>query len=316
MLYDVLLIDDDFSGENRINPYPVATELLYSLLRINCRVTFTTGELDDLFGLKKHDLSLIKFIFLDLDFTPPGIPSQVNKIDVSKIIGIMDYIAKNTITKEIVVHINSHISDEDERKNLKNELKKMFKEKFMVREETKEKNFLTDDMERELKCASLNVYTRNHIIIEHIDVDNLLKEIMEKLGSDLDEYETTFSIRLEKIREKLNSKKGKALYKQMDLLNKIRNQLAHNEYPTMEHIEIKGIKKDLMDCFCNDVCKGKCGRNNCINRKDAIKFQDFDMLVNYLNSVELLKERLDEWHKTQVINKSFSSDKRLKVSKK
>ena len=82
MLYDILIIDDVLgesfpAQESGSAPdlneksldFMRCQKLINEFIRARLRVTWTTGELDDIEELKIQDLSTIQYIFLDLHLT-------------------------------------------------------------------------------------------------------------------------------------------------------------------------------------------------------------------------------------------------------
>ena len=116
MLYDILIIDDDFSENfksqelalwDEKKPYPDAYELLLDFIKNNLRVTYTTGEIDDLNRLLAKDLSAIQYIFCDLYLEAQDPFGTDYKTINSKIVGILEKVNSLLKQEKIILYINS-----------------------------------------------------------------------------------------------------------------------------------------------------------------------------------------------------------------
>lgn len=282
MLYDILLIDDDFDKQSDSTEWESnAQKLFLELIRDNLRVTYTTGELEDLEKLKSKDLSCIKYIFCDLHLL--GISENSSKIKdiASKLKGIFEELNKNIKSEELTVFINSKFSDEwtevqDE--GFKSGVDERYTFKLVNNNKlVNNKNDLMEEDKKKLLENNLNLHIKSFIIAKAVEVE----EIFDK------------KLRLtEKSKERVNfESKRYVLQSQFDLDNKvrkelqllqeIRNKAAHSDN------NFNGIKdKEMRKTFWGTCSKPECEEN--------IEFTTFQQLVTYIESIEQLKNILLE----------------------
>ena len=239
MIYDILLIDDDFGTsdeednevvdwniKNKGEEYPHAKNLLNQFIRKNYRVTYTTGEQVDLDKLHDKDLSVIKFIFCDLN-----LESDINfeyKQKNSKIIGILNKINKHCLQEEFFLFINSKYHREldygnEGIKDLTSSLEKQFKQKIDVIL-LNDKNELLEEHDKILIKSSIYSYQKSLIIDKAIEID---KSIDKKLLFDeVFAHRFHFDQKIQALRDKFKLKKT-SLGSQLEQLRLLRNKLAH-----------------------------------------------------------------------------------------
>ena len=268
MLYDILIIDDDFKLEkasqyNNLKSEEIsqtnAIELFNNLIRENLRVTWTTGELEDLKKLRSKDLSAIRYIFLDLHLNLGF--SQKSKSVTSDIIGILAELDKRFKKDKISILINSNFLKEEKEKKTINELKtailKEYNGKYNI-EEIETKNNLSDEQKIELRKNNTEALSKSLIIGKAIELEKVFNEAL-KLSSKAQErvnFGSKFYVfQSQFLKEDDEATKQKI--KEIQLLQQIRNKLAHTD-----------------------------GELN--------KFEDFSQLIKYAQSIDKLIEKIKE----------------------
>ncbi len=287
MLYDILMIDDDFSENPDLEDWGhSANKLRLDLLRENLRVTWTTGEKDDLERLSDKDLSAIRYILLDLHLE--GISEDDNyRIINSKILGIFGQIDNTFNHKEMTCFINSRFAHDanygygDEGKQdledkLKNDNKIQTRYKIEV---VQNKNSLSEPQKDELRKNNLNVYARSLMINKAIDVEAIFGDKL-RLSSSAKKDVSFQAKSLVFQSQYLNKDKShKDLKKQIQLLQEIRNKLAHSTMESLKKIEDKAMRKTFWKIQGEQ------------EKTEEIKF-DFQSLMKYLQSVDELGGKL------------------------
>ncbi|MGI9392268.1 MAG: hypothetical protein ACR2N8_01855 [Parvibaculales bacterium] len=281
MLYDILIIDDDF-GDNSDSKVPSdnANTLLTQLIRENLRVTWTTGELEDLGKLTKKDLSTIRYIFLDLQlfgFHPEKGYKNVN----SKLIGIFSEI--DSLIKcedQVTCFINSKISqesyyDEAGKQDLEEGLRKNLYNRYTV-ESINTKNKLSDEQQDKLRKNNLQIYLKSVVINKSIKLEKIFEKMlhMNRELADSTPFERKFTDFKKKF---ILSTKEKMRIK---LLQKIRNSVAHTDCD-LSGITDSGMQEEFWEIVINIKKMSK-----------PIQFENFDKLITYISSIDQLCETL------------------------
>lgn len=288
MLYDILIVDNDFSGESESKEWnDNAKKLLCDLIADNLRVIWTTGESEDLRRLKEKDLSTIKYIFLDLHLVGITNSSSYKQIN-STLLGVIQAINGFVRVENVTCFINSKYFSNDYGSkgatDLEEQLSKKFQKKYKLAIVEK-KNSLSDEQKDELKNYLLVVYAKTLVINKALDVEAIFDtklEIDDKLKDVI-----TFDNKYKKFKEAIKTNKGttKSLTsyqtKQIKLLQKIRNTLAHSSIDNLQKI----TDKDSIKKFWKLQNQQQQG---------AIQFNNFTSLIQYLQSVDTLCEELKE----------------------
>ena len=227
MLYDILIIDNDFDPDEgtETGEGNNANELLRDLVRDNLRVTWTTGEKADLERLGEKDLSRIKYIFLDLHLQGTEGNASYKTIN-SKIIGIVNKIDNRIDTESVTIFVNSKYIDdnygEDGIDNLKSTLASE-SDKFTVDTIQPEKNKLTEEQRSVLHRTSIHSNARNYIIASAIKVEEALVKRLDIPEYIAEELTLNLKYRIFKNRFECGGKLGEHFTR----LQKMRNVLAH-----------------------------------------------------------------------------------------
>ena len=305
MLYDILIVDDALNEDILDDVLQILKEtketnttmppsdsskvldafnihqLLCQLLRDNLRVTWTTGESDDLDELSETDLSSIRYIFLDLELKGVNISTGYKNIN-SKVMGIFNridtYMQKPTIKCLINSKYGTSENYGDEGlEDLKKKLNEKFKQKYSV-EVVEEKSTLSSNQKKELQDNLLLIHAKTLIINKALDVEKIFDK---KLGlSDSAKERVNFNSKHLVFQSQFLSDDHKELKKEIQLLQQIRNTLAHTEND-LESIKDKDIRKTFWKILSR-------------NEEDkAIEFESFKALTTYLDSVSKLEKYLE-----------------------
>ncbi len=279
MLYDILIIDDDFCGEESDSEgwSDNACKLLFDLTRDNLRATGTSGENDDLGKFTLSELSSIRYIFLDLHLqgiTEISQPKQIN----SKLIGILEKINPSITTDQVTCFINSKYVDQnygyEGQQDLENKLQSEFTGKYCL-EVLKNKNELPEEQKEEIKKNQLEIYAKTLIINKALDVENIFDEKL-KLSTSAKEkidFQSKYLVFQSQCMNGLEEHKH--LKKKIQLLQQIRNKLAHSAMD-----ELSKIPGDAMKKLFWEIQNGTGNTN-----PQPIKFENFESLKKYLDSL-------------------------------
>lgn len=294
MLYDILIIDDvlgeefssdlqNYSADNeKIIDCIECHQFITELIRDNLRVTWTTGEIEDIKTLQSQDLSSIKYIFLDLHLT--GVErSDTHKTINSKILGIFKKINPYLTHQEITCYINSEYRKEENygdmgKNDLISKLNNTFSNKYSI-EIVVKKNSLTKKQKNELIQNSICFYTRNCLINKAIEVEKIFdnklklsKSAKEKIdfNSKYLTFQSQFPINTE-------------LKNQIQLLQEIRNKLAHTDG------DLSGIKPEKRTKFWKIILNEE--------KNEPIKIETFEHLSIYISSIDNLCDSLKRLYK-------------------
>ena len=171
MLYDILFIDDDFEKEtDSVSWEENAKKLFLEFIRDNLRVTYTTGELEDLDKLGTQDLSCIKYIFCDLHLEGITKNSAVKDIN-SKLQGIFKKFNEQITSKEVTVFINSRFVDAQYREEgMKDLCSILNQEKYKI-EVIESKNNLSTEQKKKLIQNTIKIYSKYFIINKATEVE-------------------------------------------------------------------------------------------------------------------------------------------------
>ena len=258
MLYDILIIDDDFSGESVFDDLVVGSEnhsswhktimpLYFELTRENLKVIWSTGEIDDLEKLENHQISKVKHVICDLHLTGINDNSDVKNI-IGKIAGILDKLDKNLSENSISFLINSKYIDQHSsiKDGLQKMLNKSYPNKYTVAVFS-EKNVITPEQKQELVGVSLLSHIKEQIIKKHLEVEYAFGE---KIGIEDD-------VKEEVLKELAFSSKHKIVKKTFNLnenntkiskFNESRNHIAHTEINAFVDLQGNSTLKKLK-CF-------------------------------------------------------------------
>lgn len=238
MLYDILIIDDDFSGETVLDEMKITANaasnstaweqtimpFYFDLIKENLKVIWSTGELDDLKSFNKPQLSSVKYIICDLHLS--GIKETDNsKTIISKIMGIMRELNANFNENKIEFLVNSKYINlhKNIESDLQTDFKKEYSEKYSVTAFA-EKNAITDKQKEKLLDASLISHIKEQIIKKHLELERCLNKKITKNDDVLKELSFSSKHKIVKKRIKL-----KNLSKKITNFNETRNFIAHNE---------------------------------------------------------------------------------------
>ncbi len=190
MLYDILIIDDDFSGETVLDDLLLSSDrskgssgtswsntimpFYFDLTRQNLRVIWSTGELDNLEELEKYQLLKIKHIICDLHLS--GITDTTDsKNIIAKILGIINKLNDNFEEEYIYFWINSKYIDKH--RDIKDYLQDEFRDKYTSRYAVTEfsgKNVISDEQKKELLDISLLSHIKEQVIKKHLELERCL----------------------------------------------------------------------------------------------------------------------------------------------
>ena len=296
MLYDILIIDDDFSldlskiereewgKEHQDKEYPDAVKILYKLIKKRLRVTCTTGY-PDLEKFTRADLSRIRFIFLDLQLNIEAEVASVsyqNKGILSNLMGIIDKLNQNITEKEVLIFSNSKflVKNEGLVNNLEKALQKKYNGKYKV-EEIKQKNNISNKQINLLLERNLHIYCKSLIINQAIEVEkNFDKRLStQDCFKDKISFESKYKVFKNAFSTSPDDKK------EILLLKEIRNKLAHTE-ANLREIKDDGLKKTFWKIIENQTHEG--------GNSSSIKFKNFDALIKYVESIDELIVRLNK----------------------
>ena len=281
MLYDILIIDDDFSGETVFDDMRLSQSnsqnsgsapwddtimpLYFHLTRENLKIIWSTGERDDLETLTKYQLSKVKHIICDLHLAGIIESTTDHKTIISKIAGIISKLNGNFGEKNISFLINSkykHPGIEDE---LRTELNGKYQNKYTVRVFS-EKNAITDEQKQELLDTSLLSHIKEQVIKKHLEVERCLNEKIEIKDAAIKDKvlrELSFSSKHKIVKKIFVLGKHN---KKIERLNESRNYIAHTKINLLS--DLTSIK-------------------NLANNNNRI-FKDFSCLADYLCQIDQL----------------------------
>ena len=296
MLYDILIIDDDFNLKNRkerkkwdsSKPYPEAGNLLYTLSSQHLRVYATTGDDKGLEKLGVIELSTVRFIYLDLSFTQPSsMAIDVNFEEmVDGIESIFGQITEHISSPSVKVRINSKLPPSEQDECVK-QLEEAFKQddkysKFEIlpRDDASlRKNELTPDEIADLQQHHIQTQMKPLIINAAIEIEgsfedrlcfgNIPREVID-LSSKFKVFESIFVV----------DSPDKSQFR---LLRELRNKLAHTT-PVSSRLE--GLDSDYRKTFY-EILNGKKKPEK---GYPDVEFKSFKDLAKYLESVAKLKE--------------------------
>lgn len=290
MLYDILIIDDDFNlkGKPPSTGKNNANRLLSDLIRDNLRVTWTSGEDDDIEKLEEKDLSVVKYIICDLHLEGAGAFQGYKTIN-SKLIGIMDKLHSKFSGKNfpVTIYINSNCLDEYTSEGVahfKSSLKKRFKNKFSVEVEAT-KNALTQDQKEELRQYSLGIYLKSMIINKEVEVERIFSDKLnlnddKKIEMDFQEKYLIFQSKF-----LTKTKEHKRFKNQICLLQMSRNQIAHND---IRRNEIEIIDNKLREVFLEILEYSPCEFSR------DVPFKNLETLSKYIKNIDMLIKELEK----------------------
>lgn len=288
MLYDILIIDDDFSGESVLDNMDTPSKdidnawkltimpLYFDLIRDNLKVMWTTGEVDDLNKLNDCQMSSVEHIICDLHLS--GIkPTSDSKAVISKIMGILKRINKQLENEEVYFLVNSKYVEKhlDIEAELQKELQNNFANKYIV-EVFKEKNAITPQQKQKLLDASLLSYTKEQIIKKHLEMERCLGDKIEVKNEEMKELtlkELSFNSKHKIVKKyfKLNGYNTK-----IKIFNELRNIIAHSN-------------TNLDEINESDYLKSLIKELNGLNKfSDLIVFiQSVDRIISVIKEVNL-----------------------------
>lgn len=258
MLYDILIIDDDFSIEDDpLSWNQSANKLLLDLIRDNLRVTGTSGEDADIEKLGTKDLSSIRYIFCDLHLKGIGEFDDFRTIN-SKLTGIITKLFPKFSGAHfpITIYINSNFYTEGHgygpagMTHFKHALEREFGEKIFIENtptKDSQKNVLTEGQKEQLIQYTLQIYLRDIIIKKAIEVEGVL-DCKLRLTADKDamRYVKFNSKRLVFEAQFLGDGSYEGLKSELHTLQAIRNKLAHgninNDKPKIINDKFKTIE--------------------------------------------------------------------------
>lgn len=277
MLYDILFIDDDFGEKGDSSSWENdAKKTFFDLLRDNLRVTYTTGELQDLKQIKEKDLSCIKFVFCDLYLE--GISSNANdKTVANKLNGVFGRIDQEIKSQKVVVFINSKYPREKWDSINKHLQVNRDKYEFKCLEN---KNILSQSDKDDLKKENLYVYLKQLILDKAIEVEKVFNQKLRLSNTPKEKlsFESKFLVFQSQFMER--NEEHKKLKQQIKLLQEVRNKLAHTEN------DLSGIKGDRRKCFWELIEE----KEGC---ESPITFKDFDVLIRYIQSIDNLRSSIE-----------------------
>lgn len=259
MLYDILIIDDDFSGETVLGEIELNSKtssnnstweqtimpFYFELIRDNLKVIWSTGELDDLEKLNESHLSKVQYIICDLHLL--GIKeTDENKNITSKIMGILEKL-NDKLNGKISFLLNSKYIDKH--KNIEQELEeglsKKYPEKYSVTKFS-EKNAITEEQKQALLDVSLLSHIKEQIITKHLEVERCLNEKITKNDRVLNELSFFSKKKIVCQTHSLNGCKNK-----ITKLNESRNAIAHTQINSLDELKnIKNIDSDIKKIKC------------------------------------------------------------------
>lgn len=282
MLYDILFIDDDFDKQSdSITWEGNAQKLFLELIRDNLRVTYTTGELDDLIKLTEKDLSCIKYIFCDLHLVGITESDPYKKIN-SKLINIFKELWKKINSSEVTIFINSNFIasyGEKWKTGFEKEVERsMSSNSIVIRiEEIEKKNILNTTAKDELLKNNLDVHIKSLIITEAVKIEKIFNE---KLGIDEKFVDViTFENKYKKL--KGNFLLDASMKTQIPLIQQLRNKVAHTDN-ALEEIKDEGVRRKFWEII----------EGNRSTKK--IYFENFSALTQYINSINALIGKIKE----------------------
>ncbi len=276
MLYDILIIDDDFSGETVLDELTLSSAaqgnsaswgntimpLYFDLTRDNLRVIWSTGEMADLKKFDKYQLSTVKHIICDLHLA--GMEGTTNnKTIISKIAGIISKLDGNFGEKNISFLINSKYEHPGIENELRAELNREYQNKYTVGAFS-EKNAITDKQKQELLGTSLLSHIKEQVIKKHLEVERCLNERIKIEDTVIENdvlRELSFYSKHKIVKQNFNLNGHNEKIKR---LNESRNYIAHTEINLLG--ELTGIK-------------------NLANKNNKI-FKNFSDLTGYLDEID------------------------------
>ena len=308
MLYDILIIDDVL-GENFVGQELEATSdfndkyldfvrcqrLINEFIRERLRVTWTTGELDDIRNLKVQDLSTIQHIFLDLHLAGINANDSYKSIN-SKILGIFAEINELLKSSMIICHLNSKYRSgknyaEEGRKDLENKFHEKFGYKYSI-QVVEEKNSLSDRQKNDLADYSLRLYARNLIINKAAHVESIFDDKLELSGSAIEKLDFHDKFLVFQSQFLAKYKEDKLLKSQIQLLQQIRNILAHNDNDLYD----TDIRDDKNGTLLKTFWQVSVDKSMQIQEtsKGRVDFINFDHLAYYILSIDNLCQSLKD----------------------
>ncbi len=281
MLYDILIIDNDFANDplsfepkkntkdDKDDKDVNAKNLLLALVQKNLRVTFTTGEKEELEKFDKKDLSEIKFIISDLhlqDMT--GNFKSIN----SKIFSIINYLNNYFSEEQITIYINSKYINLDYGKeglnDLKNIIRDTYKDKFIV-DKYESKNNISEDSDAKLLKRNILHYQRSLIINKAVEVVELIESKLEMCKYCKENK--VFDKKISLLATEFSLESGNKVVKELNALKGIRNALAH-----------KRDLKESLNSQWMDILKDKIDETG--------SFKTLNDLAQYIKELDQLKE--------------------------
>ena len=308
MLYDVLIIDDvlgesfvdqesvnasDFEG--RFFDFIHCQKFINNLIRDRLRVTWTTGELDDLVKLRVPELSAIQHIFLDLHLT--GISENNSYKDINaKILGIFAKIDAFLGLDKVTCYLNSKYRSsrsyaEDGKKDLEDKFYKEFGCKYSI-QIMEEKNSLSNRQKNDLADYSLRLYARNLIINKAAHVESIFDDKLELSGSAIEKLDFHDKFLVFQSQFLAKYKEDKLLKSQIQLLQQIRNILAHNDNDLYD----TDIRDDKNGTLLKTFWQVSVDKSMQIQEtsKGRVDFINFDHLAYYILSIDNLCQSLKD----------------------
>jgi len=290
MLYDILIVDEVLGddnlpklensngGEDKYLDMLNVHRLIASLLRDNLRVIWTTGEWEDLKELEVKDISAIRYIFLDLHLV--GISGTDNyKIINGNLLSIFGELHNSIQSKQVTCFINSKFYKhygEDGKRDLQNKLDAEFGEKYSI-QVVEIKNALSEEQKNELLNNNLKIYAKSLIVNKAIEVEKCFDEKLSLTGTAREKLDFQSKFLVYQSQHLKKTAKDKNLKKEIQLLQQIRNKLAHTDgdLSTISDTETKKTFWRVVNEQDNNVDK-------------VIKFEDFDALMKYITSIDKL----------------------------
>ena len=263
MLYDILMIDDDFSLTNDskdVSWTENAIHLYLKLVRKNLRVIWTTGEIEDLKRLDASHLHSIKHIICDLHLT--GIKERdSNELIISKIMSIFKELNDNLKEEKITVYISSKYIQEHQGIDIElpERVSSRYKDKYKILIFTN-KNAIEPTAEKALIEEALLNHVKNQIISKHAELDRCIGDtFLNNKEPEKEEHRNKHEKLYRKLHKYLSfpqkldiAKNFSPVALDQNLIgkfNSIRNQIAHEPVNSLRELRAKeGLP---LDTFSN-----------------------------------------------------------------
>ena len=320
MLYDILIIDDEFKlleeksdDGNIVIPRTLlsledgitALGLYFHFLKERLRVTYTTGLEGDLKRLEREDLSEIQYIFCDLVFEEIPMPNMTHKNINSNVMGILKEIlakAKPLNQNDIELYVFSgHVAESiygdegvEHLSNSINSSKSTERIKLVEPYIDKQKSWIKEITDK-LTKYNIHRYQRNAVIGKTIEIENrICEKAKHEAKCDIKKYRskecTPQKCNAEKCCKRSFSQKIGLLEdeykgKETELLNKKLHLLRE----IRNHLAHK--EKDESICKCIKERFNKIYGNKIEMPDNLKKFKD---LMDYIEEAHKLAEGIED----------------------